>query len=154
PRPRCWGRSSGSGSAPISDSVRSSSRHPQLPVAASVRHDLRRVRLGGGLLRGGKFRRAPRRHLEAGRDPLAMPEPRSIAEVARETPVVGQSDVLVVGGGAAGTSAAVAAARSGATVTLVERYAHLGGMASGGMVLVLDDLVNGDEVTTTGIVRE
>ena len=38
-------------------------------------------------------------------------------------------------------------------MTLVERYAHLGGMASGGMVLVLDDMVNGDEVTTTGIVR-
>jgi FAD dependent oxidoreductase len=83
-----------------------------------------------------------------------MAEPRSVAEVARETPVVAQSDVLVVGGGAAGMSAAVAAARSGARVTLVERYAHLGGMASGGMVLVLDDMVNGDEVTTTGIVRE
>ena len=81
-----------------------------------------------------------------------MAEPRSVAEVARETPVVGQSDVLVVGGGAAGVSAAVAAARSGARVTLVERYAHLGGMASGGMVLVLDDMVNGDEITTTGIV--
>ena len=62
--------------------------------------------------------------------------------------------MLVVGGGAAGVSAAVAAARSGARVTLVERYAHLGGMASGGMVLVLDDMVNGDEITTTGIVRE
>jgi NADPH-dependent 2,4-dienoyl-CoA reductase/sulfur reductase-like enzyme len=83
-----------------------------------------------------------------------MAEPRSVAEVARETPVVGQSDVLVVGGGAAGVSAAVAAARSGARVTLLERYAHLGGLASGGMVLVLDDMVNGDEVTTTGIVGE
>ena len=83
-----------------------------------------------------------------------MDERKSVAEVAREIPVAGEADVLVVGGGAAGVSAAVAAARSGARVTLVERYAYLGGMASGGMVLVLDDMVNGDEVTTTGIVRE
>ena len=37
-------------------------------------------------------------------------------------------------------SAAVAAARKGASVTLVERYNYLGGLASGGMVLVLDDM--------------
>ncbi len=37
----------------------------------------------------------------------------------------------------------------------MERYHHLGGMASGGMVLVLDDMVNeGNEVVTTGIVSE
>jgi FAD dependent oxidoreductase len=79
---------------------------------------------------------------------------RSLAEVARDTPIVGEWDVVVVGGGSAGTSAAVAAARSGARVALVERYGYLGGMASGGMVLVLDDMVNGEEITTTGIVRE
>ena len=83
-----------------------------------------------------------------------MPEARTVAEVARETPIVGEWDVVVVGGGSAGTSAAVAAARSGARVLLVERYGYLGGMASGGMVLVLDDMVNGEEITTTGIVRE
>jgi hypothetical protein len=83
-----------------------------------------------------------------------MASPRTVAEVARETPVVAEADVLVVGGGSAGVSAAVAAARQGARVTLVERYGHLGGMASGGMVLVLDDMVNGDEITTTGIVAE
>jgi glycerol-3-phosphate dehydrogenase len=33
-----------------------------------------------------------------------------------------QSDVLVVGGGAAGVAAAVTAARQGLKVTLVERY--------------------------------
>jgi len=79
---------------------------------------------------------------------------RTLAEVARDTPIVGEWDVVVVGGGSAGTSAAVAAARSGARVALVERYGYLGGMASGGMVLVLDDMVNGEEITTTGIVRE
>ena len=49
--------------------------------------------------------------------------------------------------------AAVSAARNGASVTLLERYHHLGGMASGGMVLVLDDMVNeGNEIVTTGLV--
>jgi hypothetical protein len=85
---------------------------------------------------------------------LTVDTPPPLAEVARTTPVVGESDVLVIGGGPAGVSAAVAAARSGARVTLVERYPYLGGMASGGMVLVLDDMVNGHEITTTGLVGE
>ncbi|WP_217712236.1 FAD-dependent oxidoreductase [Streptomyces sp. NA02950] len=78
----------------------------------------------------------------------------TIALDAVEAPVVQRSDVVVVGGGPAGVSAAVSAARSGADVTLLERYSALGGLASGGMVLVLDDMVNGDEVTVTGIVDE
>ncbi|PYN40528.1 MAG: hypothetical protein DMD95_21540, partial [Candidatus Rokuibacteriota bacterium] len=41
---------------------------------------------------------------------------------------------MVVGGGAAGLAAAVAAARSGARTALVERYGFLGGMATAGMV--------------------
>ncbi|GAA0373463.1 FAD-dependent oxidoreductase [Microbispora corallina] len=69
-------------------------------------------------------------------------------------PVVRTSDVVVVGGGPAGVSAAVAAARAGASVTLLERYAALGGLASGGMVLVLDDMVNGREISVTGLVSE
>lgn len=75
-------------------------------------------------------------------------------EPAREAPVVDESDVLVVGGGPAGLSAAVAAARNGASVTLVERYPYLGGLASGGMVLVLDDMHNGTEITVQGIGME
>ncbi|NEN07821.1 FAD-dependent oxidoreductase [Diaminobutyricibacter tongyongensis] len=69
-------------------------------------------------------------------------------------PVVSRSDVLVVGGGPAGVAAAVTAARSGMSVTLIERYSYLGGLASGGMVLVLDDMINGQEITVTGIVSE
>jgi hypothetical protein len=69
-------------------------------------------------------------------------------------PIVNRSQVLVVGGGPAGVAAAVSAARSGASVTLLERYSYLGGLASGGMVLVLDDMVNGPEITVTGIVSE
>jgi hypothetical protein len=40
------------------------------------------------------------------------------------------ADVIVVGGGSAGTVAALAAARQGASVLLVERYGFLGGIGS------------------------
>ena len=66
----------------------------------------------------------------------------TIEEPARLTPVLERTDVLVVGGGAAGVAAAIAAARAGAEVTLVERYGSLGGLATGGLIallLTLDD---------------
>ena len=44
-------------------------------------------------------------------------------------------DVIVVGGGAGGTAAAVGAARMGARVLLVERYGFLGGAATNAQVL-------------------
>lgn len=83
-----------------------------------------------------------------------MNEIKTVHQAEREVSVACKSDVVVVGGGSAGVCAAVSAARNGARVTLLERYHHLGGMASGGMVLVLDDMVNGREVTVSGIVDE
>src|ERR1700731_2242063 len=68
--------------------------------------------------------------------------------------IVARSDIVVVGGGPSGFAAAIAAARLGAKVTLIERYPYLGGLASGGMVLVLDDMTNGEEITCTGICME
>jgi hypothetical protein len=44
------------------------------------------------------------------------------------------ADIVVCGGGVAGCMAAVAAARAGARVTLVERYGFLGGNATAGAV--------------------
>ncbi len=81
---------------------------------------------------------------------------RTVHEPDRNTPVVAECDVLVVGGGPAGEAAAVAAARAGADVTLVERYGCLGGLASGGMVLVLDDMCDepAREVSVGGIALE
>src|SRR5882724_8417723 len=77
-----------------------------------------------------------------------------IEELAGSARVVARTDVLVVGGGPAGIAAAIAAKREGCSVTLIERYPYLGGLASGGMVLVLDDMNNGQEVTVTGICME
>ena len=56
---------------------------------------------------------------------------------AREVPVFHETDVVVVGGGPAGFSAAVSAARAGAKVALVERYGSLGGLFTNGMVLIV-----------------
>ena len=50
-------------------------------------------------------------------------------------PTIGETDVLVVGGGPAGCCAAIAAARLGLKTTLVERYGHFGGLATGGLVV-------------------
>ncbi|RDI26041.1 FAD dependent oxidoreductase [Pseudacidovorax intermedius] len=61
-----------------------------------------------------------------------------IAEAARHTPVHTRCDVLVLGGGPSGVAAAVAAARSGARVVLLERYNHLGGLSTGGLVIWID----------------
>ncbi len=78
----------------------------------------------------------------------------SIQEPPRSAPIAARSDIVVVGGGPSGFAAAIAARREGMSVTLLERYPYLGGLASGGMVLVLDDMHNGDEVTVTGLCME
>jgi hypothetical protein len=70
------------------------------------------------------------------------PVNRTVAEPARELPVHTECDVLVVGGGPAGTAAAVAAARLGADVVLLERYNHLGGLATGGLVIWIDRMTD------------
>jgi hypothetical protein len=53
---------------------------------------------------------------------------RQIAEAARTTPVIHETEVLVVGGGPGGLAAALAAARTGARTTLVDRYGCFGGV--------------------------
>ena len=75
---------------------------------------------------------------EGKRPEKRKPTAKTVREAARETPVLSETDVLVVGGGPAGTAAAIAAGRLGAKVTLVERYNHLGGLSTGGLVIWID----------------
>ena len=63
-------------------------------------------------------------------------------EAGRDLPVYHRCDVLVVGGGPSGTAAAAAAARCGASVTLLERYNHLGGLSTGGLVIWIDRMTD------------
>jgi len=78
-----------------------------------------------------------------------------VVEPARETRVLHRTDVLVVGGGPAGLAAAIAAARQGAKVDLIERYGYVGGMATGGLVLMLDRMGNDEgEQVIRGFAQE
>jgi len=56
----------------------------------------------------------------------------TIIEPSRPTPVYGEFDVVVVGGGPAGIMAASAAARAGCSTLLIERYGFLGGAGTAG----------------------
>jgi hypothetical protein len=60
-----------------------------------------------------------------------------ITEPARQIPVIASADVVVVGGGPAGVAAALSAAREGCSVYLVERTGFLGGLWTGGFVLIV-----------------
>ena len=59
---------------------------------------------------------------------------RFLTEEARQTRIIAEADTVVVGGGTAGCIAAIAAARSGASVVLIEKTPVPGGtMTNGGI---------------------
>ena len=66
--------------------------------------------------------------------------PKFISETARDIEVLRDVDVAVVGGGPGGVAAAISAARTGAKTVLIERYGHLGGMATGGLINIFPNL--------------
>jgi ribulose 1,5-bisphosphate synthetase/thiazole synthase len=80
--------------------------------------------------------------------------PDFITEPSRDIPVIARVQVLVCGGGPAGIAAAIAAARAGATTILLERYGHLGGLATGGLVIALPQHDRGSERVMGGVSRE
>lgn len=76
-----------------------------------------------------------------------------VIQPERPLPTLHETDVLVVGGGPAGFAAAVSAARAGAKTTLVERYGYLGGLWSGGLVLLVISTHAQEQGQLTQVVR-
>ncbi len=117
-----------------------------------TRRELMRSIAAGGLVIAGTM--TPLSSVLAGQEekapirgpqPQGPPEKRTPATIAggkviqpqRELSVLRKTGVLVVGGGPAGTAAALAARQLGVDVTIVERYGYLGGLATGGLVLAI-----------------
>ena len=63
-----------------------------------------------------------------------------ITEPARKTQVVADVDLLVCGGGFAGVSAAISAAKTGSKVLLLEKYGFLGGLVTAALVITTPPL--------------
>ncbi len=79
---------------------------------------------------------------------------KHITEPQRETPVVAEVDVVVVGAGPAGLPAAIAAARTGADVLLIEKHGFLGGMMTAGGVQNIRKFNDGKNQVIGGIGAE
>jgi len=65
-----------------------------------------------------------------------------IEEPKRKTPITGDFDVVVVGGGVAGIVSSIAAARNGARTALIEQYGFLGGTATAGLMTSINGFRN------------
>lgn len=79
-----------------------------------------------------------------------------ITEPARQTPVACEVDLCVLGGSCTGVFAAVAAARLGLSVALVEQHGFLGGVATAGLVNIWHKTLSDDGAKTiiAGMTRE
>jgi len=82
-----------------------------------------------------------------------MPQ-QTLLQETLSTPVAGRYDVIVVGGGASGTVAAIAAARAGARTLLLERGGCLGGAATANLVAQWVAFFHGETRVVGGIPYE
>jgi len=78
---------------------------------------------------------------------------KTYREPAREIPVSRDTEVVIVGGGPAGLTAAIASARNGAKTTLVERFGYLGGTATASLMACINGFRNQVEPDFTQTVR-
>ena len=93
--------------------------------------------------------------LSAARSPAAPPAGSGETfRLTREIPVEEGYDLVVAGGGPAGTAAAICAARLGAKVLLVEATGCLGGMGTNAYVSNWFSLFDGRQSVIGGLFRE
>ena len=80
----------------------------------------------------------------------------NIQEPARDIPVIHEVDLCILGGSTTGVFAAVAAARLGLRVAIVEQMGFFGGVATAGMVNIWHSLLSTDGKLTTiaGLTQE
>jgi hypothetical protein len=81
-----------------------------------------------------------------------------IEEPKRKTPITGEFDVVVVGGGVAGIVSSIAAVRNGVRTALIEQYGFLGGTATAGLMTSINGFRNQQKPnhlqTVRGIAQE
>lgn len=87
--------------------------------------------------------------------PSAAPAKSPAYRLVRDIPVDETVyDLVVAGGGPAGTAAAVCASRLGAKVLLAESTGCLGGMGTSGLVTAFDPMSDGERMLVGGFMRE
>ncbi|WP_166824442.1 FAD-dependent oxidoreductase [Thalassoroseus pseudoceratinae] len=110
-------------------------------------------RLTAGEETGDPAAASPKPNLVEGQVPRTaglVNAPRGVVmESQREVPIAGHTQVMVCGGGPAGIAAALAAARAGADVRLIEVAGCLGGVWTAGLLTKILDTSN-----KSGIMRE
>ncbi len=79
---------------------------------------------------------------------------REYTLAARQIPLDDTYDVIVVGGGPAGCTAATAAAREGARTLLIESTGCLGGMGTAGLVPAWCPFSDGDKIIYRGLAEK
>ncbi len=79
----------------------------------------------------------------------------SIYELNETVPVIGTYDIIVLGGGIAGISAAVSSARLGCRTLMVEKLCNAGGLAAGGLISYYLPICDGKgKIVSRGIAQE
>jgi len=77
-----------------------------------------------------------------------------VTEPAKRVPVIYDVDIVIAGGGLAGVTAALAAAREGASVVLIERFGNVGGNIGPGMNSPENELIDMSKVWKKGAPME